>query len=555
MISSSLLVAACGFLQDATTPPSVDPPPASAPSEGERILDSLDDPLADGAERRRLPVTLEQCVQLAERNSLLLRVDEIDVQIAKGEVGRELGRFDTIYFLSTSYSRNHDPVARVVTTPGVLQPDGTFSQGSSRIEIEPIVSEDWRVDTGFRGTLVSGATYSVDLAYTKSETERPDPGPTSLDPTYRTDVGASISQPLLRGAGTTVTKASLLSARNTLRGAAHALEESRIQRAAETIAAYWNYYFARRNLETRELLVEQSSQLVEINKKKKAVGTMITLDVLEAQSELAQRQQELIVAKNEIERSADALKRLIFEFDDRTMWEVELVPLTDASAQFDAPPEWNEAARVALEQRPELARRREFLKNNDIAIVVAENSVLPRLDFDASLRFNQLAGSKGQALNYDDDLYTLAVGFTLEVPIGNRSARADRDIARLQKLQALIEYKDAENQVIQDVRDGVREVLNSQKEIEAAHEAVRLASQRFAQLIERRGVGNATTFDVREAQTSWREAIDSETRALFNYEVAKALLEASKGTLLERYGILASPMPRVDERVGVFSGS
>jgi outer membrane protein TolC len=554
MIPIPLLVTALWWIQDPTPRAGALQDSTRSAHDREATLDVLDDASSDASARRRLPVTVEQCVQLAERNSLLLRADEIDVQIAKGEVGRALGFFDTVYFLSTSYSRNHDPVARVVTTPGVLQPDGTFSQGTSRIEIEPIVSEDWRVDTGFRGTLVSGATYSVDLAYTKSETERPDPGPNSLDPSYRTDVGASISQPLLRGAGTTVTKANLLSARNTLRGAAHALEESRIQRAAETIAAYWDYYFARRNLETRELLVEQSSQLVEINKKKKAVGTMITLDVLEAQSELAQRQQELIVARNEIERSADALKRLIFDFEDRSMWDVELVPLTDASAEFVAPQDWNDAARVAIERRPELARRREFLKNNDIAIVVAENSVLPRLDLDASLRFNQLAGSKGQALNYDDDLYTLAVGFTLEVPIGNRSARAERDIARLQKLQALIEYKDAENQVIQDVRNGVREVLNSQKEIEAAHEAVRLASQRFAQLIERRGVGNATTFDVREAQTSWREAIDSETRALFNYEVAKTVLEAAKGTLLERYGILASPMPSVDERVGVFSG-
>lgn len=549
MIPSLFCLMLLSPLQEpAPTPEDATTPPPKAESDPGQESPSATNP------RRRMPLTLEQCIQLAERNSLSLRVNEIDVQIAKGDVARATGQFDTIYFLSTNYSKNSDPVARVITTPGVLQPDGTFSPGRSRIEIEPIVSEDWRIDTGFRGTLVNGATYSVDMAYTKSETESPDPGPNSLDPAYRSDIGASITQPLLRGSGTTVNKANLLSARNTLRGAAYALEENRILRALETVTAYWNYYFALRNLQTRELLVEQSQSLVEINTKKRDVGTMITLDIIEAQSELAQRKQELIVARNEIDRSADALRRLIFDFDDRELWDVELVPLTDASVEVLETPSWQDASAVALERRPELARRREFLKNNDIAIVVAENGVLPRLDLDASVRFNQLAGSKGQVLNYDDDFYTLAVGFTLEVPIGNRTARADRDIARLQKLQALIDYRDVENQVIQNVRDGIRELLSSQKQIEAAAEAVKLASQRFAQLIERRGVGSATTFDVREAQTSWRQAIDSQTLALFDFEVAKAVLDAAQGTLLERYGILPSPMPTIDDRAGVFSG-
>ncbi len=581
-MNSIVLLAALFAAQDPTDPtgpatsptpaPQVIPDPQATPKQpapsnsqavppGAVVPDAVEIQSKTGLEsdpppeqRRVIPVTLEQCIQLAERNSLLLRIGEIDVQIAKGEVGRALGLVDTVYFLSTNYARNHTPSARVVTEPGTIGPGGVQIPGPSRIEIEPIVSENWQITTGLRGTLVNGATYSVDLNYTKAETERPDPGPNSLDPTYRTSIGASIVQPLLRGAGTTVTKASLLAARNSVRGSAEALQESRVLAAFDTIVAYWNYYFARRNLQTRELLVEQSQALVDINTKKKNVGTMIELDIIEAEAELAQRQSERIVAINEIDRAADELRRLIFDFEDREMWAVELLPLTDASADYvDAPP-WREAATIALDERPELRRRREFLKNNDIALVVAENDLLPRLDLDASVRFNQLAGSKGQALNFSDDFYDLAAGITLEVPIGNRTARYGLAIARLQKLQALIDYKNSENQVIQEIRNGVRELDNSRKQIDATTETVRLSAKRFATLTAKKNVGNATVFEVREAQSTWREAIDSQTRALFDYEVARAQLYASQGTLLEKYGILPAPTPPLDDRAGVFYG-
>jgi outer membrane protein len=504
--------------------------------------------------RRIMPLTLEHAIRLAESNSLPLRIDEVDVQIAKGELGRAIGEFDTVFFLSALYEKSKIPSARVVSSPATIGPDGSVTQGSSDLRILPLVTEDYRINTGFRGQLVNGSSYTVDLNYVKSEDESSDGG-SDLNPSYRTDVGVAFTQPLLRGYGTAVNKATILSARNTLRGSHHALAESRVQRAREAITGYWNYYFARRFYETRVLLVEQSERLVQINRKKEEVGEMKALDVIEAEAELAQRQQELIVAQNDIERTADELRRLIFDFEDRELWEVELLPLTEASADFEDPPLLRDAAQVALERRPELHRRREFLKNNDLSIVVAENDLLPRLDFDATLRFNQLAGSKGKALNFDDDVYSLSAGITLEVPIGNRIARYNLSIARLQKIQALLDYKDAENNVIQEVRNGVREVLNSRKEIEAAREAVRLAAQRFSSELKRKQVGFSTTFDVREAQATWREAIDSETRALFNYEVAKAALAAAQGTLLEHYGILSSPEPALDDRAAIYYGS
>lgn len=499
---------------------------------------------------RVMPVTLQQCIYLAERNSIPLRIDEVAVQIAEAEIGRELGTFDTVAFFDGSYQKDIRPTASALEA-GTLGPFGSdgSSAGSPEIIVTGITTDSWQINTGFRGMLLNGASYQADVDWSKVETTAGTFG--GFNPEYRSGIGVSFTQPLLRGYGTTVNKAPVLQAQNRLLGAAENLETSRVLRASEVIRAYWEYFFSFRTLETRDFLVGQAERLVEINSKKLEVGDARRIDVIEAESELASRQQEQITAENDIGRTADELKRLIFPFEDQEEWDAELVPITAEAEAAVEPPAWRAAATRALERRPELRRLRELLENNDLRILVAENAVLPRFDLNASLRFNQLAGSKGQVLNYDDDFYSIGAGVSVEVPLGNRFARYDLSIVRLQKIQALLEYKDVENQVIQEVRDGVREVANRKKEIDAAREAVRLAAERWSSEQKRQEVGFSTTFQVREAQAQWREAKDAETRALFEYQIALAALDQAQGTLLERYGILPAPQPRLEDRAGV----
>ncbi len=497
-------------------------------------------PNATAGAKASMPITLQQAVYLDEKNSLTLQIDRIGVQAANAAMGATLGTFDTVAFLSGQYQKAIRPSA------------SSLEGGFGSITVIPILDESWNINGGFRGTLLNGATWQADIDWNKDFSA---PAPFSLfNPAYTASVGLAFTQPILRGFGTAVNKAPMLRARNQLASIAENFEESRILRAQEVVVAYWNFYFARRLLGTREFLVEQAEKLVNINQKKFDVGDMKKIDVLEAQSDLAQRNQELIVAKNEIGRTADALKRLIFPFDDKQQWEVDLVPLTEAKETAVEPPQWEDAAKVALERRPELRRRKELLKNNDIDIVVAENATLPQLDLNASLRFSQLAMSKGQVLNFDKDFYSVGAGFTLEMPLGNRTARYQLSIARLQKIQALLDYKNTENQVIQEVRNAVRDIKNSVQEIGAAHEATRLAFERWTQEQKRQEVGFSTTFQVRDAQAVWRQAVDTEIQALYTYQVNLAALLAAQGTLLEQFGGLPAPRPQLDDDSGIFHG-
>lgn len=496
--------------------------------------------------RRVMPVTMQQCVLMAERNSLSLRADEVSVQLGKASIGQAMGAFDTALFADINYNKDISPNASALETGSLGGPV------TPEVQVIGILAKSWNVSAGFRGTLTSGLQYQADVNWSKSFRSQGTFG--NFNPAYRSSLGVSVTQPLLQGFGTTVNKAPVLKAENSLRGAAEAFESSRVRRAEETVGAYWDYYFSHRTLETREFLVKQAEQLVRINKRKEEVGDMTPLQVVEVESDLAQRRQQLLVAENEVGRTEDALKRLIFSFEDPAEWEIDLVAVTDATVVTVSPPKWTDAARVALEHRPELREQRELLKNNDIDIVVAENGILPRLDLSASARTSNLAASKGEVLNYTDDYYAFGAGLSFEMPLLNRIARYGLSIARLAKIQALLRLKDLENQIIQEVRNAVREVTNTRKQIEAAEEAVRLADQRWSNERRRQEVGYSTTFEVRDAEASWLEAKDAEIEALFRYQLAIAALERAQGSLLQTFGILSAPTPVLDDRAGLHYG-
>jgi len=504
-------------------------------------------PASEPSAAQIMPLTLEQCIHLAERNSLPLRIEEVNVQIAKAQLGGSQGKFDTVAFASYNYNKSIRPTASRLSTGNLFGPPSTTTV------ITGILDESHTVSGGFRGSLIGGGSYQADANWVKSDRAPVTFG--QLNPEYSTNIGLSVTQPLLKGFGSTVSKADIIRADNAMQASAENLAATREARAEEVVIAYWNHYFANRNLGTRDFLVEQGNRLVAINQKKLDVGEMRRIDVVEAESTLATRTQERISAVNEIGRTADALKRLILPFESRDEWEVEIVPLTEADETPIEPPTWRRAARVALERRHELRRKRHQLDSDDVGILVAENAELPQLDLEASLRFNQLAGSKGKALNFDSDFYTIGAGVSLEVPLGNRTARYDLAAARLTKIRSLLEYKDLENTIIQEVRDAVRDVDNRQEQIVSASEAARLAKERWVAEQKRQEVGYSTTFQVRDAEAAWQEAEDAYLRALFDYQVALAALHAAQGTLLEEYGLLPAPAPKLEDRAGILFDS
>jgi outer membrane protein TolC len=95
----------------------------------------------------------------------------------------------------------------------------------------------------------------------------------------------------------------------------------------------------------------------------------------------------------------------------------------------------------------------------------------------------------------------------------------------------------AEQNIIYAVRQNVRQVENLARQVETATLRSELTRQQLNAEQRKFDVGTSTNFNVLSFQNQLSNAQQSELNTILNLQRAIAQLEASKGTLLETYGV------------------
>src|SRR5690606_22456005 len=139
--------------------------------------------------------------------------------------------------------------------------------------------------------------------------------------------------------------------------------------------------------------------------------------------------------------------------------------------------DFDEALATALENRPELAQQQIRVDSAGIVERVAKNNLLPQLNLVGQIAVQGFDDDFGGAVDHQSDFDQVgyAVGLQLEIPIGNRAARAIYTRSRLQRLQAIEQYQSAVAQVALDLKISQREVQTAWDEMVATRES-RLAA-------------------------------------------------------------------------------
>jgi len=141
--------------------------------------------------------------------------------------------------------------------------------------------------------------------------------------------------------------------------------------------------------------------------------------------------------------------------------------------------------------------------------------------------------------------YTVGAGLSFRIPLGNREARAGFDTAQRQLGQAMTQFSQLEQVIMEEVRRSVRRVRTDMKRIQSTRVARRLAEERLAAQEKKFQVGLSTSRDILEDQESLANALTNETRALIDYNKSLATLDRSTHSTLERFRIqMADPRNR-----------
>jgi outer membrane protein TolC len=248
-----------------------------------------------------------------------------------------------------------------------------------------------------------------------------------------------------------------------------------------------------------------------------------------------------------------------------------------------APVNLQDALAEAFANRPELNRLRLQQEINSIDVQYYRNQTLPRFDAQATIssagfagsvlqrpfitgapttdstaflfdQINQLRSSLGlpsvpippttntvpdnliggyfRALGNLWDFHTVTFGLAIEVPIRNRTAKANLAGARIQGQQLSAMARALEQTIEVDVRDAAQAVEITQRQILTARAARESAEIQLAGEQKRYRTGLSTTFLVFQFQNQLVNARTAEIRAEANYNQAIANLQRATATTL-----------------------
>src|SRR5262249_22181992 len=157
------------------------------------------------------------------------------------------------------------------------------------------------------------------------------------------------------GFGFTANRRFLEVAKNGRQIAREYYRQQVISILAQAQNSYWNLVAFRETVRAAEQSLQISQQLYENNKKQAEVGTLARLDVVAAESEVAGRRRDLIVAQTNLQQAEVQLKYVLSKEIDPALAaaQVEAIDPLPSPQEGDIP-KLDDALATAMQNRPEI---------------------------------------------------------------------------------------------------------------------------------------------------------------------------------------------------------
>lgn len=370
-------------------------------------------------------------------------------------------------------------------------------------------------ELGFEQLLADGAQISISIAYDWLRYLTGDP---------RASIGsvlsASITQPLLRGAGRKVAQETLTQAeRDTL----YRIRAFNRYRKEFVVSIVDDYY---RVLQRRDAVTNAE------NNHKRRVESRQRLQ-MEADAgrtnrfEVDQAEQRELAALNDYIRAQQSYQQALDEF------KIRLALPTDASVELDqnelkalenigvSQPDYTAemAIETALIRRLDLATSMDRIDDAVRKVMVAADGLGPELDVVGGLEIGSTPEKDYSRLRFHSGTYSL--GLSADLPLDRKEERNTyrESLINLQRQQR--QYEDDEDTIKLQVRQAYRDLEEAAESYRIQKNSLNLAEKRVESTTLLLEAGRVTTRDVLEAQDALLEAQNNLTAALVNHAIAK----------------------------------
>lgn len=462
-------------------------------------------------EKKVLNIGLVDCIAFALKNNSEIRIKRIDPKIKEDDVKIAKSDFEPTFKVGASYADNKEQSSSTL-----------FSSDVS-------TSEKTDFNAGIEGKLITGTEYDISFGNTKYKSNASNQ---VINPYHDSDAVITITQPLLKGAGIVVNRADIIIAQNDKGKSLEEFRDETMAVISKTKTAYFDYiYFIRRHKIAR-IFLDWTKELLVITKARYAKGLASSVDLLEIESAVAEREKELIAFESSLKKAEDELKLVTNLVDDPELWNAQILPIDQPELLVEKV-NLVESLENAFQYRPDYISKNIELKSKDIKIKVAKNNVYPAVDLIGSFGLNGLGDKYREALRSidDRDYRDWGVGIKVSIPWGGGD-RADFDKKKLEKMQALLELKRLEQNIILEVRDRVRAIDIQYRQVEASRLLEEKQSKNYKAQEKRYRAGQLSTHDLLEYRFRLAMAELEHIKALIDYNVALIELDKAQGLTL-----------------------
>jgi outer membrane protein len=486
-------------------------------------------------------ISIDEAVALALENNLDLQVERINPQVQDLTVVQARTNYTPTFQSFINWNDQTQPPASLLA--------GNASQ---------IVGNNSQYNFGFGALNQWGGNYNLAWNNARATTNNIF---TNFNPQLGSNVSASYTQPLLRNFKIDGTRQQLLVSQKNREISDVQVRQSIALTSRNVKNAYYDLMYAIGNLNVQRQSLELAQQSLKDNRARVEIGTMAPIDIVQAEAEVAQREESVILAEAAISRAEDRLRALVFDPGAAEFWRLRIEPTETVQFQPHAVDSEGAVAN-ALKNRTDLNQSRKQLETNDVNIRYFKNQSLP--DVNASLTYfsqaiggtsfirdpntgfpgqvvGQLEKSYGSTLGtmFSGDFPTWTLQMQVSYPIGQASAEASLARARLQDRQSRKQLQSQELLVATQIREYARQVQTNTKRVDATRSSRVLAERRLEAEEKKFQAGMTTSFLVFQAQRDLNQARNNELQALVDYVKSTVDFDAAQETPLQTGNLTA----------------
>ena len=543
-------------------------------SSDDRTLPDLGRVGVDMAEQQ--PLTLKEAISMALDNNKDIEVTRENVKIAEFDLKASRGVYEPRFSGLAYYERVKTPVFSFFGGG----PDGSLTQSNFAGNMDL----QGPVKTG-------GGTYNVHFDDTRNTTNNLF---SLFNPIYTTNLRFGYTQPIFRGRSFDQNRRSIEISKRNLSLSDTQFRQRTIEVISNVQRAYWDLTFALRNLQVQRDSVRDAKDQLEHNKRLVDEGQLAPIDVVAAETQVANFEQAVYDALNTVTQAENNLKNMISQNRNDGIWGRSLTPVdpVEVGVPHTSLPE---ALDAALQNRPELEINQTQKDINAIDQKFFKEQTKPQIDFVTTYTLTGAAGTINPSVtnpfsttdtlngvinrlntvsagtnpelpplptvvpppvNVNNDLIggnpqafqnlvqnkypTFRVGVQFNLPLfGDKTSHAQLGRAKVEGQRLETQREQLEQNIQVDVRNALQALHTAEARLRAAAIARENSVKQYESEQRKLDSGQSDVYKVLDRQTALTTARSNELRAQTELNKAISDLQRATGNSLKANNIVA----------------